>query len=124
MVGPLEYRYHTDLPWPHDCRNPGSDNRKERIETSGTHDCIHQGSAPCHRTPTTAVEALSSHERFVAGDDVLNCGAALAGFRGTVTEVRGSRRLIVRIPSIGRGLLCTLGDVAVTKVADSTAVVA
>ncbi len=74
--------------------------------------------------PATAVEALSSDERFVAGDDVLVREGPLAGFRGTVTEVRGSRRLIVWISSIGRGLLCTLGDVAVTKVADSAAAVA
>lgn len=74
--------------------------------------------------PDTAVEALSSDERFVAGDDVLVCEGPLAGFRGTVTEVRGSRRLIMWIPNIGRGLLCTLGDVAVTKVAGSTAVMA
>ncbi len=74
--------------------------------------------------PAMAAEALSSDERFLAGDDVLVREGPLAGFRGTVTEVRGPRRLIVWIPSIGRGLLCTLGDVAVTRVADSTAVVA
>ena len=74
--------------------------------------------------PATAVEALSLDERFVAGDDVLVREGPLAGFRGTVTEVRGSRRLILYISSIGRGLLCTLGDVAVTKVGDSTAVFA
>jgi len=38
-----------------------------------------------------------------------------------VTELKGARRLVVWIPSIGRGLLCTLGDAAVTRVTGAAA---
>jgi len=57
----------------------------------------------------------------VPGDEVLVREGPLAGFRGQVTELKGARRLVVWIPSIGRGLLCTLGDAAVTRVTGAAA---
>jgi len=47
--------------------------------------------------------------------------AATREVRGQVTELKGARRLVVWIPSIGRGLLCTLGDAAVTRVTGAAA---
>ena len=64
--------------------------------------------------PELAVESVTP-EQFALGDEVLVKDGPLAGHRGQVVELRGARRLLVRILSIGRGLLCTIGDTAGTR---------
>ena len=71
--------------------------------------------------PALAVEGVPPEETFVPGDEVLVREGPLAGFRGQVMERRGARRLLVWITSIGRGLLCTLGTAAVTRVSEAAA---
>ena len=66
--------------------------------------------------PELAVEPLEPAAPFEPGDEVLVREGPLAGCRGQVTELRGARKLVVWIASIGRGLLCTLGDATVTRV--------
>jgi transcription antitermination factor NusG len=64
--------------------------------------------------PDLAVEAVT-REQFAPGDEVLVREGPLARHRGQVVEVRGTRKLVVWIGSVGRGLLCTLGESAVTR---------
>ena len=64
--------------------------------------------------PTLAVEPVT-REQFAPRDEVLVRDGPLAGYRGQVVELRGSRKLLVWIGSVGRGILCTLGDAAVTR---------
>ena len=71
--------------------------------------------------PELGVEPLEPQATFVPGDEVLVREGPLAGFRGQVMELKGARWLVVWIPSIGRGLLCTLGDAAVTRVTGAAA---
>jgi transcription antitermination factor NusG len=67
--------------------------------------------------PAVAAEALPVGHSFVAGDEVLVRDGPLAGWRGTVTELRGARKLLVWVQGIGRGLLCTLGAADVVPAA-------
>jgi transcription antitermination factor NusG len=67
--------------------------------------------------PDACVEPLDDAVSYAAGDAVIVEDGSLAGFRGVVTEVRGSRRLVVWIESIGRGLLCSIGAASVRPVA-------
>lgn len=71
--------------------------------------------------PELAVEPVEPQEAFVPGDEVLVRDGPLEGFRGQVVELKGARRLVIWIPSIGRGLLCTLGDATVVRVAGAAA---
>ena len=64
--------------------------------------------------PELAVESVT-REQFAPGDVVLVREGPLAGYRGEVVELRGARKLIVWIGSVGRGILCTLGDAAVMR---------
>ena len=64
--------------------------------------------------PELAVEPVM-RERFVLGDEVLVREGPLVGHRGQIVELRGARKLIVWIESVGRGILCTLGDAAVIR---------
>lgn len=66
--------------------------------------------------PTVAVEPAPQVHEFAAWDEVLVTEGPLAGFRGVVTEVRGTRRLIVNLAGIGRGLLLVLGAALVQPV--------
>jgi transcription antitermination factor NusG len=63
--------------------------------------------------PELAVESMT-REEFVPGDEVLVREGPLTGHRGQIVELRGARRLVIWIESVGRGILCTLGDAAVT----------
>jgi transcription antitermination factor NusG len=65
--------------------------------------------------PDLAVEPLPV-EQFVPGDEVLVREGPLAGFRGQVVELRGTRKLVVWVGTVGRGILCTLGDASVARV--------
>lgn len=67
--------------------------------------------------PIAGVEVVPEQFEFVPGDEVLVREGPLAGFRGFVTELRGARRLLVRVSGIGRGLLCVLGAALVQPVA-------
>lgn len=64
--------------------------------------------------PELAVESVT-REQFAPGDEVLVTEGPLAGYRGQVVERRGARRLVVWIGTVGRGILCTLGDAAVSR---------
>lgn len=97
------------------------------LRTPGVLTLVKDGLAPCVLTsayiadlqrlvedPALAVEAAPL-ERLAPGDEVLVREGPLAGYRGRVVEHRGARRLVVWITSIGRGLLCVLGDAAVAR---------
>jgi transcription antitermination factor NusG len=99
------------------------------LKTPGVLTLVKEGARPAVLTPAyvadlrrivehpeLAVEPLEPQEAFVQGDEVQVRDGPLAGFRGQVIELKGARRLVVWIPSIGRGLLCTLSDTAVTRV--------
>lgn len=64
--------------------------------------------------PELAVESVT-HEQFAPGDEVLVRDGPLANYRGQVVEVRGARKLVIWIASVGRGILCTLGEAAVIR---------
>jgi transcription antitermination factor NusG len=68
-------------------------------------------------SPDAAVEPLDEPVVYAPGDAVVVEEGSLAGFQGVVAEVRGSRRLVVWIESVGRGLLCSIGAAAVRPVA-------
>jgi transcription antitermination factor NusG len=104
------------------------------LKTPGVLTLVKEGGKPAALTPAyvgdlrrivehpeLAVEPLEPQATFVPGDEVLVREGPLAGYRGQVTELKGARRLVVWIPSIGRGLLCTLGDAAVTRVTGAAA---
>ena len=104
------------------------------LRTPGVLTLVKEGGKPAALTPTyvadlrrivehpeLAVEPLEPLATFVPGDEVLVREGPLAGFRGQVTELKGARRLVVWIPSIGRGLLCTLGDAVVTRMTGTAA---
>ena len=71
--------------------------------------------------PELNVESFEPNATICPGEEILVREGPLAGFSGRVVELRGSRRLLVWINSIGRGLLCTLGDHAVIRVPGSAA---
>lgn len=68
--------------------------------------------------PSVAPEATQPTDPLATGDEVSVCDGPLAGFRGTVVELRGARRLVIWIASIGRGLVCVLGNASVVKVGE------
>ncbi len=65
--------------------------------------------------PALEVEPALDVEQFAAGDEVLVHEGPLAGFRGTVQEVRGRRKLLVWLPLVGQGMLVTLGNAALRR---------
>lgn len=104
------------------------------LKTPGVLTLVKEGVAPALLSPTyvaslkriveqpdLAVQPMESHITFVPGEEVLVSEGPLTGYRGQVVEVKGARRLVVWIPSIGRGLLCTLGDAIVTRVTGAAA---
>lgn len=99
------------------------------LRTPGVLTLVKEGGSPAQLTadyilslkrivehPELALEPMESQVEFLPGDEVLVSDGPLAGYRGQVVELRGARRLVVWISCIGRGLLCTLGDAAVTRV--------
>jgi transcription antitermination factor NusG len=104
------------------------------LKTPGVLTLVKEGGAPAQLTadyivslrrivehPELAVESVELQTRYLPGDEVLVRGGPLTGYRGQVIELKGSRRLVVWIPSVGRGLLCTLGDALVTRVSETAA---
>ena len=104
------------------------------LKTPGVLTLIKEGGAPAQLSadyvaslkrivdhPELAVEPMESQVVFVPGDEVLVREGPLTGYRGQVVELKGARRLVVWIASIGRGLLCTVGDAAVTRVSELAA---
>ena len=104
------------------------------LRTPGVLTLAKEGVAPAVLTPEyvadlrriadhteLAVEPIELQETFASGDEVLVQEGPLEGFRGHVNEVKGARRLVVLIPSVGRGLLCTLGCAAVARVVEAAA---
>ena len=104
------------------------------LKTPGVLTLIKEGGAPAELTaeyltslkriidhPELAVDAVEPQISFLPGDEVLVREGPLSGYRGQVVELKGARRLVVWIASIGRGLLCTLGDVTVTRVSELAA---
>jgi len=71
--------------------------------------------------PELAVESVDPQTTYLPGDEVLVREGPLTGYRGQVIELKGSRRLVVWIASIGRGLLCTIGDAAVARMTGTAA---
>jgi transcription antitermination factor NusG len=71
--------------------------------------------------PATAVEPVEPEPRFAEGMPVVVCDGPLAGFRGTVLEVRGVRKLIVQVRGVGRGLICTIGTAMVRPLTGAVA---
>lgn len=63
--------------------------------------------------PLVEAEPAPLEFAYHPGAEVLVRDGPLAGLRGIVTELRGTRRLLVRVHHVGRGLLCTLGTAAV-----------
>lgn len=63
--------------------------------------------------PALAVERVDPGHDFAPGAEVVVQEGPLTGLRGSVVELRGARRLLVWLSSVGRGLLCTLGTASV-----------
>ena len=104
------------------------------LKTPGVLTLVKEGGAPAQLTadyiinlkrivehPELAVEPTEPQIALLPGDEVLVSEGPLTGYHGQVVEVRGARRLVVWIASIGRGLLCILGNAAVTRVSGVTA---
>jgi len=105
---------------------PGSDGYVPLLRTPGVLTLVKAGVAPAAldaayvdrlkavvANPSLAVEPVVEGHPYHVGDEVVVRDGPLAGWRGVVTELRGARKLLVWIESVGRGLLCTLGAAAV-----------
>lgn len=100
------------------------------LKTAGVLTLVKEGGCParlCHEyvaklrvvveNPEAAVEASPANFDVSPGDEVLVREGPLTGLRGVVMELRGTRRLLVRVNGLGRGLLCVLGAALVQPAA-------
>jgi transcription antitermination factor NusG len=63
----------------------------------------------------TAVQPVAEPVEYHIDDEVIVRDGPLAGLRGVVHEVRSSRRLVVWIEQIGRGVAFTIGSALVSR---------
>jgi transcription antitermination factor NusG len=65
--------------------------------------------------PQLEPEPVAEAESISVGDDVVVQDGPLAGIHGVVHEIRGGRKLIVWIATIGRGVAFTIGTAKVRR---------
>jgi transcription antitermination factor NusG len=65
--------------------------------------------------PGVGVERVDDPVDYRQGDEVIVREGPLAGVRGVVQEMRSSRRLVVWVEHIGRGVAFTIGSALVSR---------
>lgn len=66
--------------------------------------------------PALQVERVDATDSYTVGDEVVVQEGPLAGVRGIVQEQRGTRRLLIWVSEVGRGVAFTIGSAMVRHV--------
>lgn len=108
---------------------PTGDDWRALLRTPGVLTLVKEGGVPARlddgyvtslrqmiEAPHLEPEPVLEMEPLTVGDEVIVQEGPLEGFRGVIREIRSGRKLIVWIPTIGRGVAFTIGAATVRAV--------